>query len=90
MKYWELFREENEAMAERHELALERIRLMGGEHTVSEPYDAYFKKTADFILFMEETAVKQESGVLEQMTESELSAYTILSEYVPSAPTTLT
>lgn len=25
MKYWEMFKEENEAVKERHELALERI-----------------------------------------------------------------
>ncbi|MDY5483266.1 MAG: aminopeptidase [Clostridium sp.] len=75
MKYWELFREENEAMAERHALALERIRQMEGEATVSEPYDHFFKKTAGFILFMDETAQRQETGSFEEMTVEELSAY---------------
>ena len=35
MKYWELLKEENEAVAERHELAMERIGHMKEEATVS-------------------------------------------------------
>ena len=36
MKYWELLKEENEAVAERHELAMERIGHMKEEATVGE------------------------------------------------------
>lgn len=42
MKYWELLKEENEAVAERHELAMERIGHMKEEATVGEPYRAFF------------------------------------------------
>lgn len=74
MKYWELFREENEAMAERHALVLERIRLIGCEETVAAPYADYFKKTAEFILFMEEVALQQENGAFEALTLNERKA----------------
>ena len=35
MKYWEMFKEENEAVKERHELALERIGQFKTEETVA-------------------------------------------------------
>ena len=44
MKYWELLKEENEAVAERHELAMERIGHMKEEATVGEPYRAFFER----------------------------------------------
>ena len=37
-----LLKEENEAVAERHELAMERIGHMKEEATVGEPYRAFF------------------------------------------------
>ena len=49
MKYWELLKEENEAVAERHELAMERIGHMKEEATVGEPYRAFFERTVQFI-----------------------------------------
>ena len=73
MNYWELFREENEAMTERHELALERIRMMEAEETVKEPYREYFRQTARFLLLMEETAGALESGGMNQMTLEQLA-----------------
>ena len=48
MKYWELLKEENEAVAERHELAMERIGHMKEEATVGEPYRAFFERTVLF------------------------------------------
>lgn len=71
MKYWDLWKEENEMMEERHALALERIRLIGGEETVAAPYADFFKKTAEFILWMDEISEEQKRGVLEAMTLSE-------------------
>ena len=55
MDYRELFREENEAVRERHELALERIRQIGEEETVREPYRLFFRSAAAFALLAEET-----------------------------------
>lgn len=46
MNYEELFARENEAVRERLELSLERIRAVVDEHTAAAPYDRYFKETA--------------------------------------------
>lgn len=61
-KYWELLKEENEAVAERHELAMERIGHMKEEATVGEPYRAFFERTVQFIELIEETFQKQMDG----------------------------
>lgn len=74
MKYWEMFREENEAVAERHELALERIRQFAAEETVEEPYRDYFRRTAEFILMAEDIFGKQNSGELEKLDLDEAKA----------------
>ena len=72
MKYWELFKEENEAVRERHELACERIRQMEAEETAAEPFCRYFKKTAAFILRTEEVYKMQEEGALDTKSLAEL------------------
>lgn len=67
MKYWEMFREENEAVEERHELALVRIGQFADEETVEEPYRDYFRRTAEFILMIEDIFVMQKRGELEKL-----------------------
>ena len=42
-----------EEIRERYELAMERIRAMKQEKTVSAPFYAYFQKMADFRLEMD-------------------------------------
>ncbi|WP_294145380.1 aminopeptidase [uncultured Clostridium sp.] len=74
MKYWEMFREENEAVEERHELALERIGQFAGEETVEEPYRDYFRRTAEFILMIEDVFVMQNRGELEKLSLKEMAA----------------
>ena len=74
MKYWEMFREENEAVEERHELALERIGQFAGEETVEEPYRDYFRRTAEFILMIEDVFVMQNRGELEKLSLKEMEA----------------
>ena len=76
MKYWELLKEENEAVAERHELAMERIGHMKEEATVGEPYRAFFERTVQFIELIEETFQKPDAlcgytsrGVWEELCE---------------------
>lgn len=71
MDYRELFKKENEKMQERHLLAIERIRLIGSEHTVPELYAAFFQKTAAFILQMESCSAQLERGVLEALSLEE-------------------
>ena len=62
--YAEKFREENEAVRERHELAAARIREIPLENTTGEQFGRYFKKTAEFILLCEEVFRRQASGCL--------------------------
>lgn len=71
MKYWEMFREENEAVRERHELALERIGQFKREETVAEPFRSFFRKTAGFILLAEEIYNRQEKGELDSLSIDE-------------------
>lgn len=72
MKYWDLFREENEAVAGRHELAAERIGRIFDETSVSDVYRNYFIGTAEFIMLLEETYEKQKNGELAVMGLAEL------------------
>ena len=72
MKYWELLKEENEAVAERHELAMERIGHMKEEATVGEPYRAFFERTVQFIELIEETFQKQMDGTLAAIDSDQL------------------
>ncbi|MCB6607461.1 aminopeptidase [[Clostridium] symbiosum] len=74
MKYWEMFKEENEAVEERHELALQRIGQFAGEETVEEPYRDYFRRTAEFILMAEDIFGMQNSGELEELDLDEAKA----------------
>ena len=48
MDYRYLLKEENEAVRERYELSLERIRAMKDEE-MREPYGSYFRRTGAFI-----------------------------------------
>ena len=75
MKYWELLKEENEAVAERHELAMERIGHMKEEATVGEPYRAFFERTVQFIELIEETFQKQMDGTLAAMSQEEAAEF---------------
>jgi leucyl aminopeptidase (aminopeptidase T) len=57
MKYNDLFKENNEAIKERYELAIERIEMMEKEESVREPFRDYFHKTAAFVLMVKQVAV---------------------------------
>ncbi len=56
MKYSILFKEDNEAIQERYELALERIRVMETEESVREPFRTYFHRTASFVSMVAQVA----------------------------------
>ncbi len=49
MDYRILLQEENDAVRERYQLSMERIKAMGTEE-MRLPYGSYFKKTAAFIM----------------------------------------
>ena len=63
---------ESEEIRERYELAMERIRAMKQEKTVSAPFYAYFQGMADFILEVDAYRVSVEAGEPERMTLGEL------------------
>ena len=58
MKCREIYREENEAVAERYELSMERIREIAAEKIADENFDDYFKKTAAFICHIEKFIIQ--------------------------------
>lgn len=72
IQYSDRFREENEAIRERHTLAVERIRSIPFEETVGEKFRPYFQRTAEFILLCEEVFECQSSGKLRKAGLSEL------------------
>lgn len=49
MKCREIYREENEAVLERFELSMERIREICSEEMTDKNFEEYFKRTAKFI-----------------------------------------
>ena len=49
MNYQELWKEDNEAIWERYELALERIKMIREEHTVSAELQDYFMQAANVV-----------------------------------------
>ncbi|WP_440322757.1 aminopeptidase [Laedolimicola sp.] len=61
-----------EEIRERYELAMERIRAMKQEKTVSAPFYAYFQKMADFILEMDVYRASVEKGEPERLSLAEL------------------
>lgn len=61
-----------EEIRERYELAMERIRAMKQEKTVSAPFYAYFQKMADFILEMDAYRASVEKGEQERLSLAEL------------------
>ena len=74
MKCREIYREENEAVAERYELSMERIREIAAEKIADENFDDYFKKTAAFICHIEKLVEKIENNWLQTASEEELKA----------------
>jgi leucyl aminopeptidase (aminopeptidase T) len=73
MKYFELFKEENEKIRERYDLSMERMESIVTENEVKETFKEYFVKMASFILKMKDLVGLVEKGSLEKMTLKELS-----------------
>ncbi|MGN0335243.1 MAG: aminopeptidase [Lachnospiraceae bacterium] len=72
MKYLEIYREENEAASERFELSMERIRELASESSDAGAFADYFRKTAAFIVMMEDVLCKTQSGWMNSASETEL------------------
>lgn len=74
MKCREIYREENQAVSERFELSMERIREICTEEMQDKNFEDYFHKTAKFICCIEKLLEKIESDWLEDASEEELRA----------------
>lgn len=62
MGYSDLFKEENESVQERYELAMERIRMFGRESSnIKAPYWHFFARVATFLCQMDELKKNVES-----------------------------
>lgn len=76
VKEWKV--EENEQAMERYMLTLERIRQIAEEETTKEPYRAYFRNVAAFLLKIEDVRVRIASGTemsAEELKEENESLY---------------
>lgn len=74
MKCREIYREENEAAAERFELSMERIHQICTEEMSDKGFEEYFQKTAKFICHIEKLLKKVENDWLKTAAEEELKA----------------
>ena len=72
MKYLNLFKEENESVRERYALAIDRIKLILKEESVDETYRDYFRKTASFLLLIDEVALLVKENKLKDLSLEEL------------------
>ncbi|HHV10506.1 MAG TPA: aminopeptidase [Clostridiales bacterium] len=74
MGYKDLLKEENTAIRERYELAMERIALIEQEKTVSGRMFPYFQSVASFVLMVKNVVAMVEEERLNTLTEQELKA----------------
>lgn len=73
MKCRDIYREENEAVAERYALSMERIHEICTETGERNRFEDYFRRTAQFICQIEELVQKIESDWLITASEEELA-----------------
>ena len=85
---------ERTVLEERDALSMERLASITKEHTAQEPFGDYFRKTASFVIKMDEVYRKikdgkTESYMLEQWQAFNIRSYTFLSvaSTVPFAST---
>ncbi len=74
MKCREIYREENEAVAERFQLSMERIREICTEEMNDKSFEDYFQKTAKFICHVEKLLENIENDWLKTASEEVLRA----------------
>ncbi len=74
MNYKLLLKEDNEAIRERYELAMERIVQIEQEKTVKEQYLPYFQKTASFLMLIKNVVRMYEEDQLKNLSLKELQA----------------
>lgn len=72
MKCREIYREANEAVAERYEISMERIREICNEELNEKGFEEYFKRTAEFIVKIGQLLENIEKDWLKTASEEEL------------------
>lgn len=78
MNYSELFREENERVMERYELAMQRIHtFLAGDTDIAEPFLDYFRRTAEFVVLMDELREKAVAKESKEMSFEEMREYNV-------------
>ncbi len=76
MGYCELFKEVNDNVKERYELAIERVRMfLDGETNIKEPFLDYFKRTASFLCEMDALKEKVDAKNGKNDTFEEMRQY---------------
>ncbi|MGN0482567.1 MAG: aminopeptidase [Lachnospiraceae bacterium] len=85
MDYQQRKQEENEAVAERYALILERIKEITSEQLETDALSRCFQKNAAFILQAAEILEKKENGILEQrsLAECEQTNEELFSDILP-------
>lgn len=74
--YKGLLKEENDSVKERYQLAIERIRTFAhGETKIEKPYYDYFKRTASFLLIMDELKTHVDSEDMAGASFEEMKDY---------------
>ncbi|NLJ91011.1 MAG: aminopeptidase [Clostridiales bacterium] len=72
MKYLSIFKTENEQSMERYSLIIDRIKSIIEEETVEEPFRDYFKKTASFLILIDQVANLVKEDRLKDLSLEEL------------------
>ena len=78
MKCREIYKEENEAVVERYDLAMERIGQICTESMEDENFQSYFQKSAAWICRIQKLLEKIENDWLKTASEEELRAENVL------------
>jgi Leucyl aminopeptidase (aminopeptidase T) len=72
MDYREFFKNDNQAIKERYDISMERIKTIRTEKTTEVPFREYFQKMAAFIEMIQELVIKVQSGDLATASLEEL------------------
>ncbi|MGN0153392.1 MAG: aminopeptidase [Lachnospiraceae bacterium] len=75
MGYSELFKEENESVRQRYELAMERIRSFQEDTNIKTPYLDYFARTAQFMQMLDTLKGHVDSEDLKDTSFEEMRQY---------------
>lgn len=87
MKFWQYWEQENEPVAERFALAMERIEKLYHDTACAEKFQDYFRRAAGYILMVKELLDKLDKEEFDGLSYEELAAYnrSLYEELLPEA-----